>query len=36
MAALGNVASFDPLHLVIVLGILIVVGYGLWHLDNGR
>lgn len=34
--ALGNIQQLDPKHLVIVLGVVIVAGYALWHLDNKR
>ena len=29
-----NAAQINPKTLAIVLGVLVVVGYGLWHIDN--
>lgn len=34
IAGLSNVPQYNPQHLLITVGVLIVVGYGLWHLDN--
>lgn len=33
-SALGNIQQLDSIHVAIVLGILAIVGIGLWHLDN--
>jgi hypothetical protein len=32
----NNAAQIDGKTLAIVLGVLIVIGYGAWHLDNRR
>jgi hypothetical protein len=34
MSGLANVAQYSQQHVIITLGLLILVGYGLWHLDN--
>ena len=34
IAGLSNVPAYNPQHLLITVGVLVVVGYGLWHLDN--
>jgi len=34
--ALGSTTQLDSKQLAIVLGVLIVVGYGAWHLDNRK
>jgi hypothetical protein len=35
-SALGNVTQFSSQHIIIVLAVIAVVGYTLWHLDNKR
>ncbi len=35
-SALGNVTQFSSQHVIIVLGVIAVLGYSLWHLDNRR
>lgn len=35
-STLANVQQLDTKHVLIVLGAVFVVGYGLWHLDNKR
>ena len=35
-SALGNIQQLDNLHVVLVLGGLVAIGYILWHLDNKR
>ncbi len=35
-SALGNLQQLDNKHVIIILIIVFLVGYGLWHLDNRR
>ena len=35
-SALGNVTQFSSQHMIIVLAIIAIGGYTLWHLDNRR
>ena len=35
-SSLGNVIQFSNKHMIIVLAVIVVAGYGLWHLDNRR
>src|SRR6266567_2250694 len=35
-SALGNVTQFSSQHVIIVLAVIAVLGYSLWHLDNRR
>ncbi len=35
-SALGNVVQFSSQHVIIVLAVIAVMGYTLWHLDNKR
>jgi hypothetical protein len=35
-SALGNIQQLDNKQVLIVLLVLVVVGYGLWHMDNRR
>ena len=35
-SALGNIQQLDNKHVIIILVIVFLVGYGLWHLDNRR
>lgn len=35
-SALGNVVQFSSQHVIIVLAVIAVTGYTLWHLDNKR
>ena len=35
-SALGNIQQLDSKHVIIVLAVLSVGGYALWHLDNKR
>lgn len=34
--AIGSTTQLDSKQLAIVLGVLVVVGYGAWHLDNRK
>lgn len=35
-SALGNITQLSSTQLIIAAGIIIVIGAGLWHLDNAR
>jgi hypothetical protein len=35
-SALGNVTQLSNIHLIIVAAVIILLGAGLWHLDNAR
>ena len=35
-SALGNITQLSSTHLILWAGAIIVVGVGLWHLDNAR
>lgn len=35
-SALGNVVQFSSQHMIIVLVLIFVLGYSLWHMDNRR
>jgi hypothetical protein len=35
-SALGNIQQFSSTHIIIVLAVLAIGGYTLWHLDNKR
>jgi hypothetical protein len=35
-SALSNIQQLDNKHVIIVLTVLFVVGYGLWHMENKR
>ena len=35
-SALGNIQQLNNTHVILVLGAIALVGYGLWHMDNKR
>ena len=35
-SALGNITQFSSQHIIIVLAVVVIGGYPLWHLDNRR
>lgn len=35
-SALGNITQLDSTQLIVVAAIIVVIGAGLWHLDNAR
>ncbi len=35
-SALGNVVQFSSAHVIIVLAVIAILGYALWHADNRR